>query len=236
MLWAPTRSKSSLQSRVQSELELSGALPTADTAYVDMDEVRGLIVAHSASVQGEGCVPQPGSRKIGQANVDGFGLYVEAVLRDPRVGVERTQEFVRLGRAISADHIDLVVGLTDRCEQVVKQVEEARVVVVNFAGPPVAEVVVKPIESLRDIGVAAAIDDVDALIRMSVEEAQAVLRTGLGTRGTGDGRGIGERHDDKGKTYETQKRCHFGTSFCFSRHQQREIGSYLLYREFQNAA
>lgn len=181
------------------ELELSGALPTADSAHVYMDEVRSLIVTHAAAAQCESRVPKPGSGKIGQANVDGFGQHVEAVLSDPRVGVTGTQEFVGLWSAVSADYIDLVVGLADRCEQVVKQVEDVRVVVVNLAATPVAEEVVKPIESAGEISIAAAIDDVDALIGVGVEEAQPVLGFGLGTGGNGDSLGVCDWRGQKGK-------------------------------------
>jgi hypothetical protein len=53
----------------------------AHTPDVDVNEVRAAIVPHSSAMQAQGCVTQLRRRNARQANVDSFGLHMQAVLR-----------------------------------------------------------------------------------------------------------------------------------------------------------
>ena len=86
----------------------------AHTPDVDVHEVRAAIVSHSSAVQAQGCVTQFRGRNPAQANVDRFGLHMQAVLRHAGVRVACTQEFVAPGCTVAANHIDLTTGIAER--------------------------------------------------------------------------------------------------------------------------
>jgi hypothetical protein len=56
-------------------------LPVAHAPYVDVHEVGASIVPHASAMQAQGCVTQVRRRNSRQANVDRFGLHMQAVLR-----------------------------------------------------------------------------------------------------------------------------------------------------------
>jgi hypothetical protein len=147
----------------------------ADASHVDVNKVGGRVVTDAAAMQLESGVSKASSRKTGQADVDGFGLHVEAVHRDTGVSMTGAQELVGLRCAIAANHVDLAVGPVNRCKQIVQQVEDARVVVMNLAGAPVTQEIVEPLKSPRQVGVTAAINNVNVLVGMRVEEISLVL-------------------------------------------------------------
>lgn len=68
-----------------------------------------------------------------------------------------------------------------------QEIEDARIVAVNLAGAPVAEIVVQFLKSVWHIIGAATINNVDVLIGVGMEEAQPVLRFYSSCRRVGDG-------------------------------------------------
>jgi len=178
-----------------------------------MNKVGDRVVTNAAAVQLKSGVSKAGRRKTGKANVDGFGLHVEAVHGDTSVSMTGAQEFVSLRCAIAADHIDFAVRPANRSKQIVQQVEDARVVVMNLAGAPVAQEKVEPIESAWQVGVTVAINNVDVLVGMRMEETKPVLKIGLVIRRFGDRLAYRERNEQGRKECETQKRSHLYSSY-----------------------
>jgi hypothetical protein len=84
------------------------------------------------------------------------------------------EEFIAPRRAIAANDVDLEAGIPEcRC-QVVEQIEDSRVVLVNCAGPVVAQIMVEANQGILIVAFAITVDDVGALSRMGVEEPQTV--------------------------------------------------------------
>jgi hypothetical protein len=113
-------------------------LPMAHTPDVDVHEVRTAIETHSAAMQAQGCVTQFRRRNPRYANVDRFGLHMQAVLRHSGVRVARAQEFIAPGRTVAANHIDFTTGIVERRGQVVEKVEQARIEMTHISGTVVA--------------------------------------------------------------------------------------------------
>lgn len=84
------------------------------------------------------------------------------------------EEFVAPGRAIATKDVDLKLGIPECGSQVVEKVEHPRVVLANCAGPMVAQITVEANVGIPIVCFAIAIDDVEALSRMCVEQPKAV--------------------------------------------------------------
>jgi hypothetical protein len=156
----------------------NAGLPATNAADVYVDEIGGGVVADSAAVEGESGVAEFSGGDAGNANVDGHGLHVQAVLGDAvAVGSEI---LVAPRRAVAADDVDFGIGTVEGDEDVVKEVEDAGVVDVNVAGAVIAKEFVEDIEGGGIVGVAVLEDDVEALAGMGVKEAEAVGSVGGG--------------------------------------------------------
>ena len=79
------------------------------------------------------------------------------------------------GRAVAADDVDLMVGMTQLHEQIVEQIEFLDVVILHVIGAMVAQEVVELRDRVGKVFIADAIDHIDALAGVQVVEAQAVL-------------------------------------------------------------
>src|ERR1700728_1964289 len=99
----------------------------AYTTDVDVHEVRTAIVPYSAAMQAHGSVTQLRRGNPGQANIDCFGLHMQAVLRHAGVRAARAQKFVAPGRTVTANDIDFTAGIAERRGQVIKKVEKPRI-------------------------------------------------------------------------------------------------------------
>ena len=152
--------------------------PFADRAYVDVDELADGVVAYAAGLQAEGDVPELAGGDAGDADVDGLGQGVLRVLGDAGVGAAGAEVFIAFRRAVAADDVDHSVGATETGEQVVEQVELAGVVVALVVGAVVAEEVVELVHRGGQVGVADAVDDVEAFAGVQVVELEAVLLAG----------------------------------------------------------
>ena len=76
------------------------------------------------------------------------------------------EEFVAPRRAIATEDVDLKVRIPECGSQVVEQVEHSRVVLVNCAGPVVAQITVEANVGILIVSFAIAVDDIEVLSRM----------------------------------------------------------------------
>jgi len=96
-------------------------------------------------MQGQSCVPKFSRRDIRHPNVNGHGLHVQAMPRNPvPMGAE---VLVAEWCPVAANHSDFGVALPGSNCQIVEQVEHARVVLPNVASPVIAQIVIQPCES-----------------------------------------------------------------------------------------
>jgi hypothetical protein len=84
-----------------------------------------------------------------------------------------TEEFVAPRGAVPADYINLKIGIPERSSQVMEEVEYPRIVLMNFAGAVVAEIMVQPSMCIRIITCGIAVNDVQVLSRMCVNQTEA---------------------------------------------------------------
>ena len=95
------------------------------------------------------------------------------------VRASAAEELVAPRRAISADDVDLTIGIVDSRGQIVKQVEYARIEMAYLTGAVVAEKVVEFRQSLRRVRVAVPVHNVEPLARVRVIEAKPILPASL---------------------------------------------------------
>lgn len=84
------------------------------------------------------------------------------------------EEFVAPRRAIATKDVDLKVRIPECGRQVVEQVEHSRVVLVNCAGAVIAQIMVEANAGILIVSFAIAVDDVEALSGMCMEQPQTV--------------------------------------------------------------
>src|SRR5262249_35966573 len=80
-----------------------GGSPRPHAAHVDVNKVRGRIVAHAAQPEAEGGLPQRQQGSVGEPHVDRHGLHVEAHAGD--AATLAGEHRVRGGRAVARDHL-----------------------------------------------------------------------------------------------------------------------------------
>jgi hypothetical protein len=101
-----------------------------------------------------------------QADVNGHGLHVQAVLGHGRRAAP--QKFIAPGRSIAADNIDFFVWPAGGENQVVEQVKHSRIIGMDFARPVVAQKVFQFLQCHGIVGVSMAIDNIQTLVRVRV--------------------------------------------------------------------
>jgi len=165
------------------ELRAGAAVaPAADAAGVDVDEAGAGVVADSSALEGDGGVAQGQRVDTGNANVDGVRLHVEAVSR--YAGGASAEKFVAPRGAIAADDVDFGIGSADGSGEIGENVEDVRIVVLDFAGAVIAEKMVELSFGLGQEDVTTAINDINALAGVRVVEAKMMfLGRGIGWRG-----------------------------------------------------
>lgn len=137
-----------------------------------MYELGGSIVAHAAAVQGQGGISKFGGGDPGKTNIDCHGLHVQAVLRDAMT--VRAKPLVTPRRSITTHNIDFGAGTPQFDGQVVEQVEDPRVIIVHLAGPMITQEVIEFGQGGGVVAVAVAIDDVEPLSSVGMEEMKAI--------------------------------------------------------------
>ena len=147
--------------------------PLADTAGIDVDEIRVRVVANAAAMEGESCFAQLERVDARHAQVDGFGLNVEAVLGDA-VSVS-AKRFVRRRSAIAADDVDLAAGMTDRDRQIVEDIVETGIEMANVAGAMIAEEIIELGERGGNELVATAVNNISPLGGVRVVKQQMMI-------------------------------------------------------------
>lgn len=160
-----------------------------------MDEARAGIITDAAAAERESGIAQRQGIDTRDANIDRVRLHVLAIFCDP--GGAAAEKLIAPGGTVAADDIDLRAGMADRGGKIGKNVEDARIVVLDVAGAVVAEEMIKPLFGLRKIKIAAAVNDVDAFagVRMKEAEMMFLVRTINGARGTAAPRGRREKHE-----------------------------------------
>jgi len=139
-----------------------------NTADVQVDEVRVRIVAHTAASQSESSLAQFERVDAGHPQIDSFRLNVKTVLCDSR-GMS-TERFVTRRGAVAADDVDLAAWTADRRGEVREDIVQARINMTNIAGPMIAQEKIELGERLRNVCLAAAINNVNTLSGVRVVE------------------------------------------------------------------
>jgi hypothetical protein len=138
-----------------------------------MDEVRVRIVAHTAASQSESSLAQFERVDAGHPQVYSFRLKVKAVLRDSRgMSAER---FVGRRGAVAADDVDLAAWTADRRGEIGEDIVQARIKMANIARPMIAQEKVELGERVRNVCVAAAINNVNTLVGVRVVKQKEMI-------------------------------------------------------------
>ena len=88
-------------------------LPAAHAPHIHVDEVGSAIVTDSSTMQAQRGITHRYGWNPRQPKIDRFSLHVKAVTGYARMCVSRTQKLVAPGRAVSADNVDLSIGIVD---------------------------------------------------------------------------------------------------------------------------
>src|SRR5215472_11913607 len=91
------------------------------------------------------------------------------------MGTSCTQKLVAPRRAIATDDVDFAIGIVQRRNQVVQQVEQARIKVTNISSAVVSQIVIECRQGFRHVGRAAPVHDVEPLVGVSMEKAKPVF-------------------------------------------------------------
>ena len=172
--------------------------PRANPAGVHVHESGTGVIADAASGESECRVAQSESVDTGNANVDGVRLHVQTVLGNS--GGTRAEKCIAPGGAVTADDVDFGVGMADGGSEVRQDVEEARIVVLDFAGAVVAEEMVELSLGVREVQVSPAVNDVDPFSGVGVIKAQVMFFRRRDARGGGGVPGEGSRCRQQGET------------------------------------
>jgi hypothetical protein len=147
--------------------------PLADWAYVYVNELGCGIVAYAASLEGLGCIAEDRGWNTLDAEVHCLGYDVLGVFGGVG-GAAGAEGVVGFLRPVSTQDVDGAVGFANLGEHGVKDVEGAGVELAHFFIVAVAEEVIEIGESLGDVGVADAVDDVDDFVGVGVGELELV--------------------------------------------------------------
>lgn len=147
-------------------------LPATYASYINMDELLTLVVADSSAMEAQSSIPQRSGLHAGQADIDGHGLHVQAVLRNSaRAAAEKV---VAPRRPISADHIDFGILAAHAGGEVVQQIKQPRIELMHCAGAMVAEKGIQLLDRRGNVLVTPAIDDIEPLVGMRVIQPKTV--------------------------------------------------------------
>jgi hypothetical protein len=141
-----------------------------------MHEAGEGIITHATAAERESGIAQRQGIDSRDANIDRVSLHMQAILCDAdRAGAE---EFIAPGGTVAADDIDLPARMTDSGGEIEKNVEDARIVVLDVAGAMIAKEMVELFFGLRNIKIAAPVNDVDAFTGVRMIEAKIVFLGG----------------------------------------------------------
>jgi hypothetical protein len=78
------------------------------------------------------------------------------------------------GVAVTADYINLKVGIPERGSQVVEKIEHPGIVLVNFASAVVAQITVQASQGLLVISLGVAVDNVQSFASMYMNQMKLI--------------------------------------------------------------
>lgn len=131
-----------------------------------MHELLPRIVAYATPMKVQCGITQSGRGNSWQPDVDGHGLHVQAVLSYSRRAAP--QKFVAPRRSIAADNVNFLIRPARGSNQIMKQIENPRIVGMDFSRPVITQKVFQLLERHWIIGLPVAIDDIKALVRVRV--------------------------------------------------------------------
>ena len=175
---------------VAAAMAARGVGPGADGAYVDVHEAGGGVVADAALVEGERGIADLYGGGAGDADVDGVAEDVLRVLGDA-TAAGGAKDLIGFLSAVAADDIDESVRAMKANQDVMQQIELARVVGDDVVGVVVAQEKVEQRDGVGLVVVSDAVDDVDVFEGMQIVKAQAIGLGGVGGGYDGYGRGEG---------------------------------------------
>jgi hypothetical protein len=107
-------------------------------------------------------------RNSRHSDVDCFAFHVQTVRR--YAGSCATQKFIAPRRPVTANNIDLSARPMERFVQVMQQVEKTLVQLTDGTSAMIAEKVIEAIDCIRVVHVSTSIHEIDALVRVQMEE------------------------------------------------------------------
>jgi hypothetical protein len=159
-----------------------------------VDELITLVVADSSAMEAQSGIPQGSGLHAGQADIDGHGLHVQAVLSDSaRAAAEKV---VAPWGPISANHIDFGVLTAETGCEVMQQIKQARIEMMDSAGAMIAEKGFQLLDGREIVLVTPAIDHIEPLVGVRVIQPKTIA-WGLGWSVEGVGRN-GKKQTKKG--------------------------------------
>jgi hypothetical protein len=93
---------------------------------------------------------------------------------------------VAFRRSESADDVNLGVGAAHGLRGIPQNIENPRIVVMHFSGAVIAQEMVELRQSLGNVRIAVAIDNIQMFSGVSMEEPQVAIFNRWGTTGNGN--------------------------------------------------
>ena len=137
-----------------------------------MYEIGSGIIPDAPTMEVESGIANFGYGYAKHSNINCHSLHVQAAPGDT-VPVA-PEVLVRAWGAIAAHHDNLSVRMSIRCQEIMQEIEQMRIVFVNLACPIVTQVFVDANQCCGIIVVPVAVHDVEAFSRMNMEEMQAI--------------------------------------------------------------
>lgn len=123
-------------------------------------------------MHGQCSITKFGCTHTRNANINGHCLHVQAV---PRYAVAvRSKIFIAPWRPVTAHDINLRVRTSQCDRQIVKQIEDTRIVLVNVASAMIAQVMIDERQRLGIISIPVPIDDFEPFPSVGVKEMKTI--------------------------------------------------------------
>src|SRR4029077_20622700 len=164
-----------------------------------MNESRAGIITYPSTAQRQRGIAQRQRIDPWNANINGVGLHVLAVLRHP--GRTGTKKFVAPRGPVPANDLDLRARMPDRRGRIGKNVEDPWIVVLDVPGTMIAQEMVELVFRFGEIDLAATVHNVNVLARMRVIKAETMFLRGSGFGGKGGIAG-GDNHQNQNSATE----------------------------------
>jgi hypothetical protein len=87
----------------------------------------------------------------------------------------RPQKLIAPWRAVSANNVYLTFCPAQLRVEIVKQIENSRIISQNCSGAVIAQILIELRERLGDVSVSAAVNNIETLSRMCVKKPQPIL-------------------------------------------------------------